>query len=234
MRTWALVASLLIASAAASAQNSAPVWAKPDLFWYRKAVPGGFVWMQVDARTGSNDRLFEHTRLAKELSAKTERTFTALTLPFALPTAHFVVKFDGGTTMNAGSMALEFLVGGDLWRCEMQAEWDWGKASDYDCANRGAYDKVEAQLTDADPRVSPDGTWEALIVNNNVVVRRAGATTVLSKDGTPTFAYHAGSIAWSADSKTLSAYRVSSTVWTTDASGNVKQLVVRGEWSIPR
>src|SRR6185503_11779744 len=97
----------------------------------------------------------DHTRLAKELAAKTESNITSLALPFASRDAHFVVKFDGGTTMNAGSMALEFTLNGELWRCEMQAEWDWGKASDYDCASRGAFDRYEDPLSAA-PRVSPD------------------------------------------------------------------------------
>jgi hypothetical protein len=136
--------------------------------------------------------------------------------------------------MNAGSMALEFMLGGELWRCEMQAEWDWGRASDYDCSSRGAFDRPEAQTRDTRARVSPDGNWEAFIESYDVVVRRVGTVpfTALSTDGTPMFGYQGGSITWSADSKRISAYRVSSALSTADS--NVRQFVVRGEWPVAR
>jgi hypothetical protein len=228
-------ASLLTFAVSAAAQTPGPVWAKPDLFWYSKAVPGGNVWMQVDVRNGWQSELFDHTRLAAELSVKMESPIRALALPFASRDAHFIVKFDGGNTMNSGTMALEFVRNGELWRCDMQTEWDWGRASDYDCANRGAFDRVDDPPGDSVPRVSPDGKWAAIVVNNNVVVRRAGttATTVLSKDGTPTFAYYAGSLAWSADSRTLSAYRVNAAIWTNlDLGASVKQFLMKAEWPV--
>lgn len=227
-------AILLCATALSAKAQPAPVWAKPDLFWYRKTTAAGFVYTQVDLKSGSQSPLFDHGRLAAELSAKSEMSFRAATLPFDGPDAHFVVRFDGGNTMNASTMALEFMLRGELWHCEMQAEWDWGKATDYDCASRGAYDRVEEPLSDVAPRVSPDGKWEALVVNNNVVLRRAGsaATTVLSKDGTAAFSYYAGSLSWSDDSKTVSAYRVDSAIWTRDVGSNVRAQVARGEWPV--
>jgi hypothetical protein len=61
-----------------------------------------------------------------------------------------------------------------------------------------------------------------------------GQAVRLSTDGTTSNGYHAGSIVWSADSATVSAYRVSAEVWTSGSvSGNVKKLVVKGQWATP-
>ena len=66
------------------------------------------------------------------------------------------------------------------------------------------------QAPDDRPRASPDGKWEALINNFNVVVRPAGGTKLarLSTDGSEGNFYRLSSIAWSPDSKKLAAYRV--------------------------
>jgi dipeptidyl aminopeptidase/acylaminoacyl peptidase len=63
------------------------------------------------------------------------------------------------------------------------------------------------------PRPSPDQKLEALIVDNNVVVRPRGQTSgadsrLLSTDGTADNSYTTNSIQWSPDSTRLVAYRV--------------------------
>ena len=107
-----LGALLVVAGAgvvAISAQDSAPVWAKSDAFWYRTTVNGSDVWVTVDAGHGVRQPLFDHQRLAIELSQKTGIAFTASTLPFAKPGTRFVVKYDGSSVPVAhGLLAIEF------------------------------------------------------------------------------------------------------------------------------
>ncbi len=59
-------------------------------------------------------------------------------------------------------------------------------------------------------RMSPDGKWEAAIVNYNVHLRPAGqsGSSALSFDGSENNYYTLQSIAWSPDSRRLVAYRV--------------------------
>src|SRR5205085_5319480 len=63
---------------------------------------------------------------------------------------------------------------------------------------------------DEGPRLSPDGKWEALVNNFNVVVRAVGSRvlTRLSTDGSEGNAYDLSSIAWSPDSKKIAAFKV--------------------------
>jgi hypothetical protein len=140
-------------------------------------------------------------------------------------------------------MAVEFIHGGHHWRCDLQIKWDWNRVppTDYECLSRrpvaGTTTSV-APSTDAAPRVSADGRWEALVQNHNVAVRPTGTAEskaiLLTTDGSATNAYQAGSLRWSADSKTLTGYRVSSEIWLSESvSGNVKKLVAKVQWTVP-
>ena len=224
---------------ASSADAIRPIWDRPDHFWYRKAVTGGNLWLQVDALHGAREPLFDHQRLATELNLKGGFTFTPLTLPFADPDAQFIVLYDGSTAPIEGTMAIDFVLDGHSWRCDLQAEWDWGKEppTDYEC-QKGDPPQSTRMLLPAGswPVRSPDGRWEAMVQNNNVVLRPAGGaeiTRILSTDGTAAQPYDPGSLHWSRDSKAVIAYRVSPEVWKSDSvSGSVKSLVIRGEWKI--
>ena len=237
----AFVAGVVFALAgiAVVAQDAAPTWAKPDAFWYRKAVTGGHVWVTVDAAMGVRQPLFDHKRLAIELSQKSGFEFTDLTLPFVDPAARFVVKYDGSSVpVPHGLLAIEFVLADAQWRCELQAEWDWGRdpPSDYECTKQDG-PAPAAPAAAATLRLSPDRKWEAFVQDGNVMIRAAGASsgaTALSKDGTATFAYQAGSLVWSADSKSIIAYRFDAKAWrAAEVSGNVKALLAKGTWSVP-
>jgi hypothetical protein len=240
-----VVGMLMLAPRPAAAQEMPIVWSKPDTFWYRKALPTGNVWINIDARHGVKEPLFDHQRLAIELNIRTGYEFTPLTLPLADPAAQFVVKYDGSNAyIQQGAMAIEFVLDGNHWRCELQVKWDWNKVppTDYECTSRrpvvAGQPPVVARPTTTPPRVSPDGRWEAVVEGHNVVVRPVGAagkSIALSTDGAAGFAYDPASIRWSDDATTVSAYRVSSKIWESDGvTGSVKGLVARGEWKAPR
>ena len=210
-------------------ESTAPGWATPDRFWFRVGVPGGNEWWVVDARTGMRDRLFDHRRLAIEISAQTNEDFSALTLPFADPAAAFVVKYDGENNALRDGLAIEVTLVEKRWRCELNGEWDWTRQSDYYCA--ALEDAAVPARALAAPVLSLDGKWEAAIQNNNVAVRQAGGSLrMLSTDGSPAAPYHLGSLRWSGDSRTLSGYRVHSDAWRNPAPGSVKTLISRQEW----
>jgi hypothetical protein len=239
-RALIVVALLSLAAGSGATQATAPIWPKPDLFWYRKSVQGGYLWLKVDAEHGVREPLFDHQRLAIELSLRTGLEFTPLTLPFADPDRQFVVKYDGSNAyIQEGAMAIEFIHEGYLWRCDLQIKWDWNRVppTDYECLSRRPVNPDARPASSPDARPSPDGQWQAFIEDHNVAIRPAGATAGssrrLSTDGTATDAYHLGSLRWSADSKTLSAYRVHEQVWTSDAlAGTVKSQVVKRSWTV--
>jgi hypothetical protein len=224
---------------AISAQDSAPVWAKSDAFWYRTTLNGSNVWVSVDAEHGVRQPLFDHQRLAIELSQKTGIAFTATTLPFASPGTRFVVKYDGSSVpVPHGLLAIEFVLDNTAWRCELEAEWDWARTppSDYECTRQDGPVPPAPPAASHTSVASPDARWEAFVQNDNVMVRAAGAAaaTALSKDGTPAHPYHAGSINWSEDSKSVRAYRVDAAIWrSNDVTGSVKALIAKAAWPIP-
>lgn len=212
------------------------VWTTPDRFWFRKTIPTGNVWLGVDARYGVKEPLFDHQRLAIELGVRTGGEYAPLELPLADPAARFVVKYDGSNAyIQEGAMAIEFILGGAHWRCDLQVKWNWNLVppTDYECLSRRA---VNPGVSDRpiDPvvsRRSPDGLWDAVIDHHNVVVRRADGSTpaqTLTTDGIASFAYHAGSLIWAAGSKSLTAYRVHEQVWLAPSiTANVKSQLHR-------
>ena len=214
-------------------------WAKPDHFWYRKTVPGGHVWLTVDAAHAVREPLFDHQRLAIELNLRSGNEFTPLTLPFADPASRFVVKYDGSNAyIQEGAMAIEFVLDGQYWRCELQVKWDWNKVppTDYECLPRRSAAAAPPLPDAAGAMRSPDGKWEALVQQDNVIVRPAGSDAAgkpLSTDGTSVSAYQAGSIRWSADSQSVSAWRVDQRVWQSNSvTGTVKNLVAKETWRV--
>jgi hypothetical protein len=238
-----LIAFTAAAQAPSPAGVSAPVWPKPDLFWFQKPVDGGIVWLKVDAEHGVKEPLFDHQRLAVELNLRTGHEYTPLALPFSDPSAAFVVKYDGSNAyIQEGAMAIEFLLDGQRWRCDLQIKWDWNRVppTDYECLPRGPAPAPGASRDGparTDARRSPDGRWDAFTHEYNVVVRSVASPDApirrLSSDGTPIAAYHAGSLRWSADSTSLTAFRVDARVWeSASLNASVKPLVVKQMWPI--
>ena len=232
----------LLLGAATQPPAPTPVWTKPDQFWFVRSVPGGHMWLNVDAQHGVKEPLFDHQRLAIELTIRTGVEYQPLALPFRDPAVEFVVKYDGSNAyIQEGAMAIEFILHGQSWRCDLQTKWNWNKVppTDYECLSRGpaSAQRAAVQPIAPAPVVSPDGRWEAFVQDHNVHIRpagiNAGKPNLLSKDGTATNAYQPGSLRWSADSSKLSAYRVHADVWLSEGvSDSVTDKVKQSTWTI--
>jgi dipeptidyl aminopeptidase/acylaminoacyl peptidase len=169
-----------------------------DQFCYRRSTKEGHEFIMVDATTLTKKPAFDHQRLAASLSKATGHDYTAYKLPFP------VVEFrDKG-------QAIEVPAADSSWKCSL---------ADYTCQKVGPADwrfqrhtvaAPETSQPPPPPEASPDGKWEALIVNYNLYVRPKGAKVgyALSYDGSENNYYARESIAWSPDSKKLAAYRV--------------------------
>ncbi len=147
---------------------------KTSRFWYRKSVKGGNEFVLVEAGTAQKRPPFDHARLAAVLSSAAGGKYTAVTLPFST------------FSFTDNEQAIEFTAAASTWRCTL-TDYTCRKTTDGRLGGRGAAGGGGrgGQAPDTRPRVSPDGKWEALINNFNVVVRPAGATklTRLSLDG---------------------------------------------------
>jgi dipeptidyl aminopeptidase/acylaminoacyl peptidase len=187
----------------------APNWlADGHRFWYRKSVSGGSRFVLVDPSGPEKGPAFDHERLAASLGTIREEPVTAVTLPFS--------RF----TFEDGGGAIGFTLSDSTWRCRLV---------DYECANVGAvtqrsrrgagggsgvgYQAGPGQLwrgEEGEGVRSPDGEWEAFVLNFNVAVRRVGEeeVVVLSQDGSEGNRYTQRSMRWSPDSRKLAVYRV--------------------------
>jgi hypothetical protein len=229
----------LVAPPPLQADVTPPTWAKADHFWFRKAVDGGHLYLTVDALHGAKEPLFDHQRLAIELNLRTGYDYTPLTLPFADPSAQFVVKYDGRNAyIQEGAMAIEFVLDATLWRCELQIKWDWNKVppTDYECLPRRPAPTPPAPAATAPTEIrSPDGRYAVTVRDHNVwllpLVTRE-APRALTTDGTAEVGYDAASLRWSADSMTITGYRLHADIWRSPSvSGNVKTLVTKHSWT---
>ena len=182
-----------------------PVWTGTARLWYRKSVAGGNVFMLVDASnpgTPSKRPAFDHERLAASLTSLTSRPYTGVTLPFSTFT---FVNGDQAITFAADSATVSCSLAD--YGCARVAGLGGGRGGRGGAAGQGvAGSGATAGMA------SPDGKLVAYVNNHNVFVRDAGATATdgiaLSRDGSEGNPFTQQSIAWSPDSKRLSAYRV--------------------------
>lgn len=168
-------------------------------FHYRKTVEGGFAFVEVDARTLKRRAPFDAAKLTAALSDATQQSYQPLRLPFE--TFEYADE----------NRAITVTVGEQRWTCGV-VNYSCHKAEPEDTNRPRAFGVVRDLAVPADnrPRKSPDGKWEALVEDDNVVVRAVGSkdTTALSTDGTPGDFYDPETISWSPDSTRLIAYRV--------------------------
>ncbi|HKE59126.1 MAG TPA: prolyl oligopeptidase family serine peptidase [Pyrinomonadaceae bacterium] len=155
-------------------------------FWYRKLSKGMNEYIIVDAQTLQKQPAFDHAKIAASLSKVTGTNYNTKDLPLT------GLRFDNNGT------AFFATVDGTSVRCTV---------GDSLCARFEAPPRGQRPQG---PVTSPDGKWEALINNYNIVVRPVGSRdlTFLSTDGSEGNYYERQSIAWSPDSTRLAAYRV--------------------------
>jgi hypothetical protein len=212
---------------------TAPVWAKPGHFWFRKAIDGGHLYFTVDTVHGVKEPLFDHQRLAIEINLRTGYEFTPLTLPFVAPESRFIVKYDGSNAyIQEGAMAVEFALDGTEWRCDLQTKWNWNKVppTDYECLPKRP--APAAPLPTAPARlVSPNGRVVAFIREHNVWLERLDSEApamAVTTDGTAAFGYDPGSIVWADDSQSVTVYRLHSDIWDSPSiTANVTKLIAQ-------
>jgi dipeptidyl aminopeptidase/acylaminoacyl peptidase len=166
---------------------------------YRKTVEGGFAFVELDARTLKRRAPFDAGKLAVALSDATKQSYQSLRLPFE--TFEYADQ----------NRAITVTVGEDRWTCGI-VNYVCHKAAAEDSNRPRAFGVVRDLAVPADnhARQSPDSKWEALVEDDNVVVRAVGSkqTIALSTDGTPGDFYDPETLAWSPDSTRLVAYRV--------------------------
>ncbi|CAN5321877.1 S9 family peptidase [soil metagenome] len=177
---------------------------KTNHFWYRRTVTGGNEIVWVDAESLARRPAFDHEKLAVSLSAASGQKYMALKLPLGA-TANL--------TFVDTEQSIEFIAAESRWKCDLK---------DYKCTKLGPAPglppggNTPPQLrptvparTDQ-PRTSPNGNWEAIIKNFNLVVRSKDKKqeVALSFDGSEDNYYALNTLAWSPDSKKIAAYRV--------------------------
>lgn len=176
-----------------------PVWA-PDgqRFHYRRTAAEGFEFVTFDLATQRHQPAFDHARLAKALAAATGEPYRPDRLPFE------------SFTPDADGSSIRLRIEDDGYSCNIAS---------YSCTRTAPsprrpklYGVLRDLSAPADnrPRRSPDGKLEALVVEDNVVVRAVadGRTLFRTIDGTPGWFYDPESLVWSPDSARVALYRV--------------------------
>ncbi|HEX5270953.1 MAG TPA: DPP IV N-terminal domain-containing protein, partial [Gemmataceae bacterium] len=190
-------------------------------FWYRNDLRGGArEFILVDAEKGTRQPAFDHEKLARALSKAAGADYKADRLPF--DAIEFIDE----------DRAVRFRAAGATWKCDL-AGYECGKAegksspppaepSDPEPAPAEDVFPVAPQAGEQpvafqpQPRPqdgprearSPDRKWTAFVKDYNVWLRPAdgGAEEQLTRDGTQGRAF--GMLAWSPDSKALTAFRI--------------------------
>ncbi|MGH9767580.1 MAG: DPP IV N-terminal domain-containing protein [Blastocatellia bacterium] len=142
-----------------------PVWIDgTDRFVYRRQLPNqSKEFVLVDPERNTAQPAFDHARLAAALSPpQGGKAYTATTLPFER------------VTLSEKNGALEFNLGGKLWRCAL---------ADYKCGP--GVEKDPSELP------SPDGKWMAFVRDHNLWVRYTadGRERALTTDGEEAYSY---------------------------------------------
>jgi dipeptidyl aminopeptidase/acylaminoacyl peptidase len=155
-------------------------------FWYRKLSQGVNEFIIVDAQTLQKQPAFDREKITASLSKITGNTYKARDLPL------ISLRFDN--TVASFSATID----GTPIRCTV---------ADSVCVK---VDPPTRAARNQGPLVSPNGKWEVVVNNYNVVVRPAGShdLTFLSTDGSEGNYYDFRSLAWAPDSTKLATYRV--------------------------
>lgn len=177
--------------------NVRPAWLKEKpVFWYVRETPQGRRYVTVDASAKKRTDLFDHKKLSVALSSHTGSAIS----PDSLYLDRLWLSAKGDT--------LNFNHSGKVWQYAAKS----GKLLD-----KGAIpvppERPHWMVVNDEkgygPVLSPDGTKEAFIKNDNVYVRdkATGKETALSIDGTQGN-YYSSWISWSPDGKKVAACKI--------------------------
>lgn len=150
-----------------------PNWISGDRFWYRNTIPDGAEFILVDPENGTREHAFNHTQLAKAISAVVDTTYEALTLPFT----QFEFSDDGNSII--------FNTHNQKFTCNIQS---------YDCSA----EKSRRQRPDRYSIASPDGKYAAFIRDHNLWIRVVSSKKEiqLTNDGIKDFGYATNNAGW--------------------------------------
>lgn len=175
------------------------VW-QPDgrSFVYRRSVaataeqPGGYEFVRVDAANQTQQPAFDHERLAQALTPLLTKPVTATTLPFEQ------------VDYNEQAKLLFIPHGARLLGCDIH-RYQCRVVSDL---SQSAEQKQEVPAYQS--RISPDGKWEAIVDNHNLVLigKQDGERTTITQDGTAENEYEIERLSWSPDSTKLVMFRI--------------------------
>ncbi len=167
-------------------------------FWYRNNLGEGHGFVVVDPGTANRRELFDHHRLAAAMSTAADTSYVGTRLPF--DDFEFVQELE----------TIEFAADDKRFTCDIVR---------YSCA-------VGDTLPDDQPYVeSPNGQWEAFVVEYDLYVRPVGGgdSTRLTTDGEEFHSYgvtaprpnqirnetpQRPSVRWSPDSRRLAVERI--------------------------
>jgi dipeptidyl aminopeptidase/acylaminoacyl peptidase len=166
-------------------------------FHYRKTVEGGFAFVEVEAATRKKRPAFDAVPLAKALGELLGKPVDPRRLPFE--------HFDFSDDRRAITAWIDYAPV----RCTLVAP----KCEKVAGRNRPRGFGVVRDLTVParnDPQRSPDGKFEALVLDDNLVVRdaKSGRELWRSQDGSAGNFYDPETIAWAPDSRNLALHRV--------------------------
>ena len=175
-----------------------PTWINDGThhFWYVRNTPEGRVYVMVDAGRRRRQDLFDHRRLAAELTRATGRDVQ--------PGQLWLERLH----TNAGADTLRFHYAGHRWTYDNRRNRLTDDGPLPPAPPQRHWMEVDDERQAA-PVTSPDGKLMAYIRENNVWVSRTDGSQPrqLSHDGTPGN-YYSAYISWSPDSRMVASCRI--------------------------
>jgi dipeptidyl aminopeptidase/acylaminoacyl peptidase len=152
-----------------------PTWIEESHdFWYRINTREGKRFLIVDPDKKQKEPVFDHEKLARALSEKTEKSYGSGELPF-----------DSFKFVDKERKKIEFEAEKKIWIVDLET---------YEATSRemGESEKREGRR-ESQEEVSPDGEYVAFAKDNDLVIRstKTGRETRLSRSGKPLYAYAA-------------------------------------------